>query len=271
MDVKRWHLVELEDLPWFPRVVRDGATDVLDTMFARLGMYRPLAARLRALLDATGAREQVDLGSGGGGGALAMRGYLREAGASDATLVLTDRFPSASAAARVAARADAGLRYHDGPVDAFAVPAELRGVRTMYSALHHFRPADVQRLIADAVAARAPLAFFDVAAAPALRKVPGFLVPLAMIPNLILLFVLTLFLVPLVRPVRASRLFFTYLVPLIPLVYAWDGTVSALRAYRADEVLALARAVPGADGYEWEAGTAGKGPRAVLYLTGRPR
>jgi hypothetical protein len=266
--VKRWHLVELEDLAWVPRVGRDGARDVLDMMFAKIAMYRPVADRLRALLDATGQRAIVDLGSGGGGGALQMRAYLgADAGGR---LVLTDRYPSASAAERVVARGDAGVRYHPAPVDAFAVPADLGGVRTMYSALHHFRPADVQRLVADAVEARAPLAFFDVAASPVLRKVPGFLVPLAMVPNALILFVLTLFLVPFVRPVKASRLVFTYLVPIIPIIYAWDGTVSALRAYRADELLALARAVPGADGYVWDAGTAGSGPRAVVYLTGRP-
>jgi len=268
--VKRWHLVELEDLPWVPRVIRDGARDVLDTMFTRLAVYRPVADRLRDVLAATGARNVVDLGSGGGGGALAMLDDLRAQGAPETRLILTDRFPSASAAARIDARGDARVRYHRAPVDAFAVPAELRGVRTMYSALHHFRPAEVRSLIASAVAARAPLAFFDIAAMPAVRRVPGVLVALAMIPNFVLVFLLALVLVPLVRPVRASRLFFTYVVPLIPFLYAWDGTVSAMRAYLPEELLALAREVPGADGYTWACGRAGAGARSVLYLTGHP-
>jgi len=269
--MKRWHLFELEDQPWVPRAIRDGGTDVLDAMFTRLGMYRPVADRLRALLEATGERQLVDLGSGGGGGALAMQGYLRGDGAPGAQLVLTDRFPNASAAARVAGRGDAEVRYHRAPVDAFAVPAELRGVRTMYSALHHFQPDDVRRLIASAVADRTPLAFFDVAASPGLRRLPGVLVPVAMIPNLVILFVLTLALVPLVRPVRASRLLFTYVLPFIPLLYAWDGTVSALRAYRPDELAALVRDIPGADAYVWDIGSAGTGVRSVVFVTGRPR
>jgi hypothetical protein len=268
--VKRWHLVELEDLSWVPAPVKDGARDVLDWMFAKLGMYRPVVSRLRAMLDATGERSLVDLCAGGGGGSLATLDELRRAGDADTRLVLTDRFPSASAAQRIAARGDPNLRYHAAPVDAFAVPPDLRGVRTMYSALHHFRPGGVRRLVASAVADRAPLAFFDVAASPTLRKLPGFLVPLAMIPNLLVLLVLTPLLVPWVRPVRASRLFFTYLLPLIPIVYAWDGAVSALRAYRPEELAALAREVPGADGYLWESGRIGDGPRAVVWLTGRP-
>lgn len=269
--VKRWHLFELEDFPWVPRAVRDGATDILDMMFARMKLYAPVVPKLRALLDATALREQVDLGSGGGGGALQMRGELRAAGDRETRLTLTDRFPSASAAARVEQLGDPGVRYHREPVDAFAVPAELRGVRTMYSALHHFRPADVRRLVASAVAARAPLAFFDVAASPVLRRVPGPLVPLVMLPNLLMIFVLALVLVPFVRPVRVSRLLLTYVLPLIPLLYAWDGTVSALRAYRPEELAALAREVPGADTYDWDVGRTGNGPRAVVYLIGRPR
>ena len=57
------------------------------------------------------------------------------------------------------------------------------------------------------------------------------------------------------------------MVPLIPILYAWDGMVSGLRAYTPDGVMAIARSVPGAEGYEWQSGRAGK----ALYLTGTPR
>jgi hypothetical protein len=266
--MKRWHLVELEDLPWVPRVIRDGATDVLDWMFARMQMYRPVVDRLRATLDATAQRDIVDLCSGGAGGALAMATYLRDRGDTETRMTLTDRYPSAHAIERIGD--DARLRYHREPVDALAVPRDLRGGRTMYSALHHFRPADVKRLIAAAVADRAPLAFFDIAAAPALRRLPGFLVPLAALLNFLMILVLVPFMVPFVRPFRASRLVFTYVLPLIPILYAWDGMVSALRAYTPEELEALARSVPGASHYLWDAGRAGSGVRSVLYLTGRP-
>jgi len=266
--MKRWHLVELEDLPWVPRVIRDGATDVLDWMMARVRLYRPVVDRLRGALDAAGSREVVDLCSGGAGGAIAMLGYLRERGDTDTTILLTDRYPNQAAAARVAS--DPRVTYHPAPVDALAVPAELRGVRTMYSALHHFRPAEVQRLVGAAIADGAPLAFFDLAAAPALRRLPGVLVPLVMLVNFVMLLVLTPLMVPFVRPFRWSRLLFTYVIPLIPILYAWDGTVSAVRAYTPEELAALAREVPGADAYVWESGRAGSGLTSVLYLTGRP-
>jgi hypothetical protein len=99
--MQRVHLVELEDLPWFPKPIRDGGTDVLDLLFARMGFYRPLLPELVALMETTGMRRLVDLGSGGGGGALAMRELLREQGREGLEIVLTDRYPNAAAAARV--------------------------------------------------------------------------------------------------------------------------------------------------------------------------
>ena len=104
-----------------------------------------------------------------------------------------------------------------------------------------------------------------------LRRAPDVLVPLFAMVNFAMILPLVFVMVPFVRPLKASRLGFTYLIPLIPLLYAWDGTVSALRAYTPEELVALARQAPGAAGYRWEAGRAGSGPRSVRsWSTGAP-
>ncbi|MDI1450204.1 hypothetical protein [Polyangium sp. 6x1] len=265
--MRRMQLVELEDLPWMPAAIRDGGTDLLDLGFDRLGFYRGVVPKLAALLDRTGRTQVIDVCSGGGGGALYAIRALRDEGREDVRFVLTDRYPNEAGRARVAARSDPRLVYRDEPVDALAVPAELDGVRTMWGALHHFPPEAVTALVASMVADGKPLAFFDVAASPALRRLPGALAPLMMGVNMTALFVGSFFLVPFVRPLRASRFALTYLVPLIPALVAWDGTVSAIRAYAPEELLAIARAVPGGDAYDWDAGVAG----SALYFTGCPR
>lgn len=262
--MRRVHLFELEDLPWVPAAIRDGGTDLLDLGFERVGYYRGVIPKLVALLDRCGATSIVDVCSGGGGGALFARDALRREGRDEIEIVLTDRYPSDTGAKRVAGRADARLSYRSDPVDALSVPDDLQGVRTMWGALHHFTPEQVSALLASVVRSRKPLAFFDVAASPALRKMPVVFAPLAMMFNMVVLILGSMALMPLVRPVRASRLLLTYVLPLVPVLVAWDGTVSAMRAYAADELLALARAVPGADEYEWDAGVAG----SALYLTG---
>jgi hypothetical protein len=265
--MQRVHLVELEDLPWFPAGVRDGGTDVLDFLFARIGFYRALVPELVALMRTVGTRRLVDLCSGGGGGALAMRALLLEQGHDGLALVLTDRFPSAAAAARVQALGDPRVRWHAEPVDAFHVPPELpTGIRTMYGALHHFPPEGVRQLVQAAVNDGVPLAFFDVAAPPALRKLPGVLVPFLAVPNMVFLFATCVLLVPFVRPFRVTRALLTYLLPAIPLLFAWDGMVSGLRAYTPEELLTLAQAVPGSERYTWRATRGG----TALCLLGYP-
>jgi len=264
--MQRLHLVELEDLPWIPRAIRDGGTDLLDVLFARMRFYRPLAPKLAALMAATGTSTLMDVCSGGGGGALAMLVELDAAGHRDIELVLSDRFPNESAIERVRALGNPRVRYHDAPLDALEAPAEGGAIRTMFGALHHFRPTHVQQILQRAVDANVPIALFDVAASPTLRKLPIALAPIAALPNLAALFIAALALVPLTRPFRASRLLLSYGVPLIPALFAWDGTISGFRAYKPEELLAIARSLNGAERYAWECERQG----LSLALIGRP-
>lgn len=264
--MQRVHLFELEDFAWLPRPLRDGGTDVLDFAFGRLGFYDGVLPQVTSFVERTGATRIVDLCSGGGGGTLMLGKRLAAAGRA-VDLVLSDAYPSEAGMARVRALGDPRTTYRSEPVDAMSGGGTLEGVRTMTGALHHFQPDAVRSLLAGIVARRAPLAFLDVAASPAIRRMPTVLVPAAMLVNMLVLFLGTLFLVPLVRPFRMSRVLFTYPLPLVPALVAWDGTVSALRAYSAEELLAIARSVPGGEDYEWAAGLGGR----ALYLTGCAR
>jgi hypothetical protein len=265
--MERVHLFEFEDFDWVPHAIRDGGTDLLDLAFDRMGFYAGVAPKLAAVLEATRAERVFDLCSGGGGGTLSAWRLLPSSLRERVSLTLTDRHPNAAGIARVEALADPRVRYASHPVDAMQGGGDEPGVRTMSGALHHFTPDAVKAILAGVVARRAPLVFFDVAASPALRKTPLALAPIAMTLNMTMLFAASLLLVPFARPFRLSRVLFTYALPAIPALVAWDGTVSALRAYAPDEVLALARAVPGAERYTWEAGVEGR----ALYLTGVPR
>jgi hypothetical protein len=262
----RVHAFEFEDLPWVPAPVRDGARDLLDTLFARARFYRALAPTLAKLLDETGLTSMSDVCSGSGGGAVAMLSELDALGRRGVSLSLSDLFPNESARARIGARGDERIRYLAEPADALNAPAQPGAVRTMFGALHHFRPADVARILTRAVEARAPIAIFDVAASRVLRRLPLPLASIAAVPNAGALFVLALLLVPWARPLRVSRVALSYGLPLIPATFAWDGTISAMRAYTPDELLAIARAVPGVGTYAWRCVREGN----ALALIGRP-
>lgn len=133
-------------------------------------------------------------------------------------------------------------------------------MRTLFNGLHHFRPDDAREVLKDAVRTQSPIAVFEVADRSLTAMAPLIFVPL---------FVLVM--TPMIRPFRWSRLAWTYLIPVLPAAILWDGVVSYVRAYRPDELEAMAKAAS-PDGYRWEAGylRLGGGPGRLTYLAGRP-
>lgn len=263
--MQRIQAIELEDLPWVPNAIRDGATDILDLLFDKLRFYQGVAQALPRLLAQTQHNQLIDLCSGGGGGTLSVVKSLPEL--KGVKLTFTDLYPNAAAIARITALANPRFSYCPESIDAFAVPASWQGVRTMSGALHHFPPVAIEKLLASLIAQQQSFVFFDVAAAGFIRRLPFWV----LWPSILFNFVMALF-IPLVmglvaRPWRWDRFFFIYVLPIIPLLFAWDGTVSALRAYEPDELLALARNLPGAKDYVWEA----KRVKSALYFMGYPR
>lgn len=257
--MKRRHIVELADLPWWPRLFRDAATDYLVAAIHRAKLYNALAPRLAAAIQRSGADRIIDLCSGGGGPWPDLLPALREHGV-DVPVCLTDKYVNLRALEWVAANTT-GVEFEPLSVSATDVPARLTGFRTVFTAFHHFRPADGRAILAAAVRDRQGIAI-----AEASSRSPAALAVQALIPLAVLL------LTPVIRPFRWSRLFWTYLVPVIPAAILFDGVVSCLRVYTPEEMLAMARDV-GGDQYEWEAGLerpAGS-PVPIPYLIGVPR
>ena len=82
---------------------------------------------------------------------------------------------------------------------------------------------------------------------------------------------MVLLMTPWIRPVKMSRLLFTYLLPIIPLLVLFDGLVSCVRTYSVEELRKLTEGLDGKD-FSWEAGEigGGKSPVPVIYLIGCP-
>ena len=258
MPVPRIHLFELEDQPWFPRTIRDLATDYLRFMEAQFALHKPVVPLLRAVLEQSGSRHVVDLCSGGGGPILAVYEALGADGIL-AQVTLTDKYPNLDAFRGLSMLYPSGITYAASPVDATQVPAELRGLRTIFNAFHHFTPESARLVLASALAAQEPIGIFEIPERSLLSILPFLLTPF-----------FVAIATPFIRPFRWSRLFWTYIVPLVPLTCWWDGLVSQLRAYSVEELLELTR---GLENYEWKAdrvGIAGT-PGHLTYLLGTPK
>lgn len=258
--MRRMQVVELEDFPWFPRAIRDGGTDWLGFMANLTRAFSATAPLLRRAMEATSTTNVLDLCSGGGGPWLTLEPELRKSG--EVTVELSDLFPNAEGLGGLRARSGGRVGFRPESVDATDVPPSLDGVRTMFNCFHHFPEPLARAILADAVRKRRGIAIFE-----------GFDSRLLPILGMPLQFVAVLLLTPFVRPFRWSRLALTYLVPLIPLLVWFDGTMSMLRLYLVDELRELVASVPGSETYTWEIGTTPVPglPTSITHLVGIPK
>jgi len=261
--MRRVQFIELHEQPWFPSSVRDEITDALQFGFNLLKAYAPVAPLLQSVLDSTRSRTNVggsivDMCSGGGGPWLDLSRKLR-GDPPGLHIWLTDKYPNLGALQNVRADSENHITFYPGSVDAMKVPAELRGVRTMFTSFHHFSPEEARAILQDAVDASESIGIFEIT-----RRAPSTI-------GLMLAWVLMLFVcTPWIRPFRWSRLLWTYLVPIIPLVLLFDGVVSCLRTYRPRELREIVEKLADNE-YQWEIGEHSTGKAPITYLIGCPR
>jgi hypothetical protein len=252
----RLHLFEFEDQRWFPASWRDYGTDFLQFITEHTKAFRPVLPLLEKGLKTCGTARIIDLASGGGGGWLGLGEELTEK-YPDLRITLTDFFPNLPAFRRASNRHY--IDYVEAPVSAIQVPAELAGLRTLFLSFHHFRPAEAKRILQDALDSGNPVAIFEGQG----RNLPSLL---AMFFSPLTVLLVT----PFIRPFRPGRIFFTYLLPIVPLFVWWDGLVSALRTYSVTELNSLVDRLEHKERFIWETGTLKSGPSTITYLLGVP-
>ena len=260
------HLFEWEDQPWLPRVFRDFITDHLRYTHSepmREPVNAAIADRLARVLVRTHTTQIIDLCAGAGGPVIRIGRIVTKNLGLPIRIVLTDLYPNVTAFQELVAQSDGSVTARLDSTDATDVPAELQGLRTVFTALHHFPPSLARQVLADAVRKRQPIAVFE----PLERTVRM----MALVG--LMSFVRGLTHTHRVGNLTVARALLTYVVPVAPAMFAWDGTVSTLRSYTVNELLDLARTVT-ADAFEWEGGRfevdGPFGPMPTTYLIGVP-
>lgn len=248
--MRRYQLFEFLDQSWLPNPLRSAATRYLTAAYATTPFPALWAAKLVRVLEECRFDRIIDIGSGAGG---PMEMVLREMARLGCVpgVILTDLHPVPTASS---------IDYWPQPVSATCVPRELRGLRTLFTTFHHFAPPEARAVLQDAFRQRQPICIFEATSRTASAIAVSVVIP-----------VLVLFLTPSIRPVSISQIFFTYLIPVLPLLAFWDGLVSQLRSYSIAELQELAANYSSAD-YSWESGfiEAARVPFKTCYLIGRP-
>lgn len=266
--MKRKQLFEFEDQSWFPDPMRISLTRLIIVLHRLLGLKQLVATVLMDALRKANQRTVVDLGAGAGG---SMPEILRDLQShkefEDTEMLLTDLYPGPEVVQEINARKQKGLRYHPQPVDATMLNNAPKGLKTMMNSFHHLPPDNAQKILQSAAESKQALLIYEMAE----NKIP-FLVWLLFLPvGFSILAIMVFFMTPFVKPLTFKQLFFTYIIPVIPLFYAWDGQASLPRIYSFSDLKTMTAAAQ-SDGYRWELSTAKKknGKQIGYYLLGIP-
>ncbi|GAA3589928.1 hypothetical protein Q4Q39_14995 [Flavivirga amylovorans] len=251
----RIHAFEFEDQKWFPSFLRNYGTDFLQFLSNKTKMYTSIIPIIKKGLEKSKTNQIIDLGSGGGGGLIWLNSELKK-DIPDLEITLTDFYPNIPAFQFTKKQAN-NFKYIEKPIDARDVPTDLKGLRTQFLSLHHFKPNDAKQILQNAINSNNAIAIFEAQE----RSFPSLLAMLFSPLSV-------LFTTPFIKPFKIGRIVFTYLIPIVPLFVLWDGIVSSLRTYSIKEMNNLVENLEGTETYDWEIDKVKSGPGVVLYLLG---
>jgi len=259
--MKRIHLFEFHELNWFPKTWRNLFTDFLSYFEATEKIYAPVASLLTPIIEKSEKFSIIDLCSGAGSPIFTVVNTVKGNISDKIQVILTDKHPNTYSFARIAKKSKGRIKFVDKPVDATNVPEKLQGFRTFFSSFHHFKEEFAHAILLDAVNKREGIGIFEYTERSLLLRLVLFGIPLQ----------LWLFLnTPLIRPFRWQRIVWTYLIPIIPLIFFWDGIISCLRSYSESELRKLINKFDGCE-YSWKIGRIKSTmPFNVTYLIGVP-
>jgi len=286
--MKRLHLFEIEDLAGCPAWIRDCVTAMIVVVHRWFGVPQVVAEQLELILADFGDEAEVtivDTCSGNGGpmpDALRLLASTQGQGRS-IQLLLTDKRPPSRLVAELneQKQSDLDLQYLDRSVDAclplmeqlsvvetghvgkMSVGDSPSIVRTLVCGFHHLAPEQARTFLLDAQQANQPLVIFELTNG---TVPPRWLWWATLLPN----FIFGLFVSVFARPLSIRGIVFSFLLPIIPACFAWDGAVTSARIYREGEFHAMLETLPKTDNYRWQFLT-GPGP-VVEYslIVGRP-
>ena len=249
---KRRQLFEIQDFPWCPKGVRDGVTDLLNLNLKLVPLYDPAINFLIEMMKKSGPT-WIDLCAGAGGGSLPLHEKLEQVTVKKINLTLTDLYPHGLE------KDLPRVSYYPGPVDARDVPSNIKGMRTLFTSFHHLSDDVARDVLRNAFSSNTAIGAFEFTER-------NFFCLLMTFPTIVFSF----FLVPFIFPWKLSRFFWTYFIPLIPIVATVDVILSCFRTRTPKELEALVASLKKKD-YVWKIG---KVPSAMgfsmTYIVGLP-
>jgi hypothetical protein len=266
--MKRIQLFEFEDFSWFPGAIRSSMTKLIVVFHKLMGTREVVQDLLNKVLKKNNYRQLVDLGSGSGGIMPEVLAGINAERDQKINLVMTDRHPNPEMVRRYNEDGDNGISYQTKPLDAADLKDAPKGVKTMMNSFHHMPPMVAKSILKNAEDNEQPIFIYEMGQ----NNIPLVLWWLLLPISLLVLMIMVLLMTPFVRPMTWQQLVFTYIIPIIPICYAWDGQASLVRMYTFEDIRELLGPNQHSNGYTWEiqAATKSNGKKLGYYIWGNP-
>lgn len=264
--MKRIQLFEFEDQAWFPDKIRISMTRLIMVLHKMTGLSPVIKKELDDMIEKTGMNTIVDIGSGAGG-AMEDVYHLYNSENGNVKFLLTDLYPNKKTIERINKQYGENLRYHKDSVNASDLKNTPSGIKTMLNSFHHMPQKVAKDILRSAKENNQPIMIYEMAE----NKIPLLVWWLFLPLSLVILVLMVFFMTPFVRPLKIEQILLTYIIPVIPICYAWDGQASLPRIYTLNDIDELLEGL-NSDNYIWEKGPAinAKGKKQGYYIKGYP-
>jgi len=243
--MKRVQLFEFEDFNWFPDLLRMNMLKLLNVFNRVMKVDELVAKGLEPLLKSNSNNAIVDLGSGAGGVMPKVHAALQKSN-NDLTLTLTDLHPNKN---QIEKFKDAeNISYAPDSVDAKSLAEAPAGVKTMINCFHHMPKEAAVSILKSAQENNQTLLIYELTGKPIPVVIWFLLLPISLLITFIMALVLTFF----SKPISLGQIVFTFIIPIIPLAFAWDGQASAPRTYSKADLEELLKELPASQSYHWK-------------------
>lgn len=238
--MRRVQLFEFNERSECPAFIREALIETLGDGLRLGGIYKNVAPIFSEFCKQVGAKKVLDLCSGSGEPVSIFLSALESQSQPLPHFTISDLLPNRSAMQTVSDRHPNRISPIFTPVDATQVPEDLSfPACTIISAFHHFDPHTAQRILQNCVE-RNRAVFIVEPFTSNIKRAPAPVPALATAAYF--------------HPLKAQkqkllRAFFTYAVPMIPMIGAWDATVSFLRIYSKESLFEMVS--PFKHEFEW--------------------
>lgn len=267
--MKRIQLFEFEDFHWLPPFIRSSITNLLALLLKMLKTKDVVATLILDIKKQYDFNQIVDLGSGSGGVMLDVIEEINTNSNTPVNLLLTDLYPNSSVVNRINSANIQNIHYREESLNATDFKNAPEGLKTMMNSFHHMPPKAAQKILQTAQENKQPLLIYEMGE----NNIPTLLWWLLLPISIIIMIVMVLFMTPFVKGLTFKQVVFTYLLPIIPLVYAWDGQASLVRMYTFNDIQNHLLKGLQNDSYAWTVNHAknAKGKKQGYYILGLPK